>query len=58
MSFLGLAYVISIVFRFIHHVQMRREILELVFFGMNTVEVIPPGLDDADQSPNFQVGII
>jgi hypothetical protein len=25
-----------------------------VFFGMNAVEVIPPGLDDADQSPNFQ----
>jgi hypothetical protein len=33
---------------------MRREILELCFFGMNAVEVIPPGLDDADQSPNFQ----
>ena len=34
--------------------QMRREILELAFFGGNAIEVIPPGLDDADQSPNFE----
>lgn len=34
---------------------MKREILEAALFGCNGVEMIPPGLDDAGQSPHFQV---
>lgn len=34
---------------------MKREILEAAFFGCNGIEMIPPGLDDAEQSPHFQV---
>ncbi|CAD7968262.1 unnamed protein product [Amoebophrya sp. A25] len=33
--------------------QMRQQILDCVWFGCNSIEVIPPGLDDADFSPNF-----
>ena len=34
---------------------MRREILDLALFGCNAIEVIPPGIDDALQSPQFSV---
>ena len=34
---------------------MKREILEAALFGCNGIEMIPPGLDDAGQSPHFQV---
>ena len=32
---------------------MRDEILHLAWFGTNAIELIPPGLDDAGQSPHF-----
>ena len=35
--------------------QMRQEILDLALFGCNAIEMIPPGLDDAAQSPHFKV---
>ena len=35
--------------------QMKQEILEQAFFGCNSIEMIPPGLDDATQSPHFQL---
>lgn len=35
--------------------QMRQEILDQALFGCNGIEVIPPGLDDAEQSPHFTV---
>lgn len=34
---------------------MQREILEQAWFGCNGIEMIPPGLDDAAQSPHFRV---
>ena len=34
---------------------MRQEILDLALFGCNAIEMIPPGLDDAAQSPHFKV---
>mmetsp|Transcript_27238 Transcript_27238/g.43788 ORF Transcript_27238/g.43788 Transcript_27238/m.43788 type:complete len:915 (+) Transcript_27238:197-2941(+) len=34
---------------------MKQEVLDLALFGTNGVEMIPPGVDDAMQSPNFQV---
>lgn len=34
---------------------MRKEILDLALFGCNAIEVIPPGIDDALQSPQFSV---
>ncbi|MCA9781509.1 MAG: hypothetical protein KC800_32550, partial [Candidatus Eremiobacteraeota bacterium] len=34
---------------------MKREISEAALFGCNGIEMIPPGLDDAGQSPHFQV---
>lgn len=35
--------------------QMKQEFTELALFGCNAVEMIPPGLDDAAQSPHFGV---
>jgi hypothetical protein len=35
--------------------QMRQEILDQALFGCNAIELIPPGLDDAEQSPHFTV---
>ncbi|GBG25674.1 Hypothetical Protein FCC1311_018932 [Hondaea fermentalgiana] len=34
---------------------MRQEILDLALFGTNGIEMIPPGIDDALQSPSFSV---
>ncbi len=34
---------------------MRQEVLDLALFGTNGIEMIPPGIDDAMQSPNFTV---
>lgn len=34
--------------------QMKQEILEHVLFGINTIEMIPPKLDDCQQSPHFK----
>jgi len=34
---------------------MQDEILSLALFGTNGIEMIPPGIDDAMQSPNFKV---
>mmetsp|Transcript_3387 Transcript_3387/g.3784 ORF Transcript_3387/g.3784 Transcript_3387/m.3784 type:complete len:926 (-) Transcript_3387:584-3361(-) len=34
---------------------MHQEILDLVLFGTNAIEIIPPGVDDAMQSPNFSI---
>jgi len=34
---------------------MKQEILDLALFGTNGIEMIPPGIDDALQSPNFHV---
>ncbi|CAD7962097.1 unnamed protein product, partial [Amoebophrya sp. A120] len=33
--------------------QMRQQILDVALFGCNSIEVIPPGLDDAAYSPHF-----
>ena len=35
--------------------QMQQEITDLALFGTNGIEVIPPALDDAAQSPHFTV---
>eukprot|EP00392_Amoebophrya_sp_AT5.2_P007632 g7647.t1 len=35
--------------------QMKQQILDCVWFGCNSIEVIPPGLDDASFSPHFGV---
>ena len=32
-----------------------QEILDLALFGANAIEMIPPGIDDAMQSPNMKV---
>jgi len=34
---------------------MCQEILDLALFGTNAIELIPPGIDDALQSPNFSI---
>ena len=34
---------------------MRDEILSMALFGMNSVELIPRGLDDASHSPHFEI---
>mmetsp|Transcript_9764 Transcript_9764/g.19174 ORF Transcript_9764/g.19174 Transcript_9764/m.19174 type:complete len:981 (+) Transcript_9764:1019-3961(+) len=34
---------------------MRQEVLDLALFGTNGIEMIPPGIDDAMQSPGFSV---
>lgn len=34
--------------------QMQQEVIDCVMWGANTIEVIPPGLDDFQQSPHFQ----
>ena len=34
---------------------MKQEIIDLAIFGTNGIEVIPPGVDDAMQSPNFSL---
>ena len=34
--------------------QMQQEIIDCVLWGANTIEIIPPGLDDFQQSPHFQ----
>ena len=35
--------------------QMRQQILDCALFGCNSIEVIPPGLDDAGFSPHFGI---
>mmetsp|Transcript_6760 Transcript_6760/g.11022 ORF Transcript_6760/g.11022 Transcript_6760/m.11022 type:complete len:927 (+) Transcript_6760:48-2828(+) len=34
---------------------MKQEVLDLALFGCNAIEMIPPGVDDAEQSPNFHI---
>jgi len=35
--------------------QMRDEVTDLALFGTNGIEMIPPGIDDAMQSPHFTI---
>ena len=35
--------------------QMRDEVTDLALFGTNGIEMIPPGIDDAMQSPHFPI---
>lgn len=38
--------------------QMQQEIIDCAIWGCNTIEIIPPGLDDFQQSPHFQLSWI